>query len=170
MENRFIIPVKLVKDKGYTQGNVEDNVITTTLRRVQDINLQAILGTTFYKRLLEGVKVGDLTADETALIDDYIAPYLVAKVDYRITNHIAFEIRSKTVGQSSDNFITTASDSNMLKLQDDLRSDANSYKNSLIGFLKDNCDLFETYKNFLCNFESISPENTQGGESAISFI
>tara|TARA_R110000868_G_scaffold119142_8_gene315669 strand:+ start:58 stop:570 length:513 start_codon:yes stop_codon:yes gene_type:complete len=170
MENRFIIPVKLIKDKGYTQGNVEDDIITTTLRRVQDINLRTILGTTFFKRLLTGVKDNDLTVDEVTLIDDYIAPYLIAKVDHRITNHLAFEIRSKTVGTADDQYIKTSDTGNMLKLQDDLRSDANSYKNTLIGYLKDNCLLFDEYNNYICNFENVRPDKEQGGDVAVSFI
>ena len=171
MENRFFIPITLIKNKGYTQGNVSDDIITTTLRRVQDINLQKILGTTFFKHLLDAIKNSTTTADEDTLIDDYISPYLVAQVDYRIGNHLVNEIRNKSVGRSADDqHFTTSTDSNVLKLQDDLRSDAQSYRNTLVGYLKDNCDLFETYKNYLCNFESISPDKEQDGDTVISFI
>jgi hypothetical protein len=138
---------------------------------VQDINLQEILGTTFYKHLLTEIKADNLTPDEEALIDDYITPYLVAQVDYRIGNHLVNEIRNKSVGRSADDeHFTTSTDANVLKLQDDLRADANSYRNTLIGYLKDNCDLFDTYKNYLCNFETIPPDKTQGGDVPISFI
>ena len=170
MESRFLIPVKLIKDKGYTQGNVTDDIITTTLRRVQDVNLKPILGTAFFKRLLEGVKAGDLDSDEQALIDDYIAPWLVAKVDHRIIKPLAIQIRSKTVGEASDQYITTANEQRTLGREDELRSDAHSYKNDLIGHLKDNCDLFPTYKDFICNFENIPPEKNQGSDVSISFI
>ena len=170
MENRFVIPINLIKNKGYTQKNVNDDVLTTTLRRVQDINLQNILGTTFYKAILDGVKNTTLTADEIVLVDDYIAPYLVAQVDYRVTNHLAFEIRNKTTGTTDDQYQKTASDPNMSKIQDDLRDDANHYKNTLIGYLKDNCDLFPEYKEFICNFENINPEQEQDGDTVISFL
>lgn len=170
MKNRFIIPVKLIKDKGYTQKNVNDDVLTTTLRRVQDINLKTILGTTFFKRLLEGVELSNLNADETNLIDEYIAPYLICQVDFRVTNHIAFEIRNKTVGTTDDNYQKTADHANMGKLQDDLRSDSKEYRNVLVGYLKDNCDLFPEYKDFICNFENVAPDTEQDGDVSISFI
>lgn len=170
MKNRFLIPISLIKNKGYTQKNVNDDVITTTLRRVQDINLKTILGTTFYKRLLDGVENSNLNTDETTLIDEYIAPYLVCQVDFRVTNHLAFEIRNKTVGTTDDQYQKTASDVNMGKLQDDLRSDSKEYRNVLIGYLKDNCDLFPEYKNFICNFENVSPDTEQDGDVPLSFI
>ena len=170
MQNRYIITTSLIKNKGYTQGNVSDDVITTSLRRVQDGSLEPILGTTFFKRLLDGVEAGDLNADETALIDNYIAAYLVARVDYKIVPHLAFEIRSKTVGQSSDQYIETATDANMIRLRDELKKDAETYEHRLIGYLKDNCDLFPEYKNFICNFENIKPEQDQTPDLPISFL
>lgn len=170
MQNRFVIPISLIKNKGYTQKNVNDDVLTTTLRRVQDINLRPILGTTFFKRLLKGVELSNLNGDETTLINEYISPYLVCQVDFRVTNHLAFEIRNKTVGTTDDEYQKTASDTNMGKIQDDLRSDANEYRTVLIGYLKDNCDLFPEYKEFICNFENVSPDKEQGGDVPISFL
>lgn len=170
MKNRFFIPIQLIKNKGYTQKNVNDDVLTTTLRRVQDINLKNILGTTFYKHLLEAIENSTLTADETTLLDEYIAPYLVCQVDERVTTHIAFEIRNKTVGTTDDQYQKTASDANFSKLTDDLRSDAQSYRNVLIGYLKDNCELFPTYKDFICNFENVSPDKEQDGDTSLSFL
>lgn len=171
MENRFFIPIKLIKDKGYTESNVADNMITTTLRRVQDINLQKILGTTFFKHLLAAIKDDTLTVDETELIDDYIAPYLIAQCDYKVSPHLVNQIRNKSVGRSADDeHFTTSTDANVLKLQDDLRADAHSYRTTLIGYLKDNCDKFEKYKNYLRNFESIAPDKAQGSDVSISFI
>tara|TARA_R110000782_G_scaffold234909_4_gene320971 strand:+ start:2475 stop:2987 length:513 start_codon:yes stop_codon:yes gene_type:complete len=170
MKNRFIIPVELIKNKGYTQKNVNDDVLTTTLRRVQDINVRPILGTTFFKRILNGVEASDLNADEILLIDEYIAPFLVAQVDYRVTNHVAFEIRNKTVGTSDDQYISTADRPDMKDLRDDLSSDAVVYKGVLIGYLKDNIDLYPEYKEFICSFENVPPEKDQGAEPMISFI
>ena len=170
MKNRFIIPISLIKNKGYTQKNVDDDLLTTTLRRVQDINLKTILGTTFFKRLLDGVENSNLTADETTLIYEYIAPYLICQVDYRVTNHLAYEIRNKTVGTTDDQYQKTATDQNMNRLQDDLRSDAQAYRNVLIGYLKDNCNLFTEYNNFICNFENVAPDTDQDSDLSISFI
>jgi len=170
MDNRFIIPTSLVKNKGYTQGNVSDDVITTSLRRVQDTKLKPILGTAFYKRILEGVEANDLNADETTLINDYIAPYLVAAVDRKNAPHLKIELRSKTTGTSSDQYIDSTSKDDQLKIEDELESDAQSYKKDLIGYLKDNCELFPDYKNFICNFENIKPEQDQTPDLPISFF
>ena len=170
MKNRFLIPIQLIKSKGYTQGNVSDDIVTTSLRRVQDIKLKSILGTTFFKRLLDGVEADDLNADEKSLIDDYIAPYLVAAVDRKNAPHLRTELRSKTTGNSSDQYIESTNTSDELKIEDELQGDAGSYKSDLIGYLKDNCDLFPEYKDFICNFENVPPEQDQTPDLPISFI
>ena len=170
MKNRFIIPISLIKSKGYTQRNVSDDILTTTLRRAQDIELKNILGTTFFKRILQGVEDDDLNADEVKLIDEYIAPFIVAQVDYRVTNPLTFEIRNKTYGTTDDEYQKTPDQKNRNEGRDDLKSDADSYRGVLIGYLKDNCDLFPEYKEYICNFENVSPEQDQEGDVPISFI
>ena len=82
----FLTDIDSIKERGFVNKNVENNIITTTLRRVQDTMLLPILGTTFFKRLLQGVEDSDLTVNETTLLNDYILDFLVACVDYRIVN------------------------------------------------------------------------------------
>ena len=154
----FLTDIDSIKERGFVNKNVENNIITTTLRRVQDTMLLPILGTTFFKRLLQGVEDSDLTADETTLLNDYILDYLVACVDYRIVKPLSYEIRSKVVGQARDEHIQPASQSQINELEDSLLEDVNVYRNKLIGYLKDNCTLFPTYNEYLCTFETIAPD------------
>lgn len=169
MDLRFIISIDKIKEVGYTNTNVEDNIISTTLLRVQDINLRPILGTSFFKRILQGVEDEDLTVNETTLITDFIHPWIIAMVDYKVTNHLLLEIRSKTVGSSNDQYMSSADERQMLKLQDDLLSDANSYKDVLIGYLKDNATLFPLYNNYICSAENVAPESDRQNYFNISF-
>lgn len=156
--NAHLIDIDTIKEKGFVNGNVENNIISTTLTRVQDTMLLPILGTSFFQRLLTGVDDNDLTADEEALLDDYIAPFLIAAVDYRIVNPLTYEIRSKTAGTTRDEHMNplTIAENNMLK--DDLSKDMEVYRVRLIGYLKDNCLLFTLYNEYLCSFENIAPD------------
>lgn len=157
--NAFLIDIYTLKEIGFTNSNVEDNIISTTLRRVQDTMILPILGTEFYKRLLQGVDDDDLTADETTLLNEYIAPCLIAAVDLRIVNHLTYEIRSKTAGTTRDEHMNPVSIPEKNQLTNDLRADYEVYRERLIGYLKDNCTTFPTYNTYVCNYENIKPDN-----------
>jgi hypothetical protein len=153
-----LINIDTIKEKGYTNGNVEDNVIATTITRVQDTMLKPILGTTFFNRLIEGVDNNDLNSDETTLLDDYITPWMISAVDYRIVKPLTYEIRSKTVGQASDEHIRASNESEIASIKGELFRDLEVYRLALIGYLKENCDLFPEYSNPDCNFGDIQPD------------
>lgn len=154
----FLIDIATIKEIGFVNKNVENNIITTTLRRVQDTMLLPILGTGFFNRLIQGVTDDNLTSDEEALLNDYIAPFLVAAVDYRVVNPLTYAIHAKTVGTAKDEHITPITESENNLLKDDLSKDMEVYRKRLVGFLKDNCELFETYNEYICSFEAIKPD------------
>ena len=155
----FLIDIATIKKIGFVNKNVDDPIISTTLRRVQDTMILPILGTTFYKRLLAGITDDDLTADETNLLNNYIAPCIIAGVDYRIINALTYETRSKTVGTSRDEHINPVTIQENLMRTEDLKRDYETYRESLVGFLKDNKDLFTEYNNFVCSNENIAPDS-----------
>jgi len=155
----FLIDIATIKKIGFVNKNVDDPIISTTLRRVQDTMILPILGTPFYKRLLSGITEDDLTADETNLLNDYIAPCIIAGVDYRIINALTYETRSKTVGTSRDEHINPVTIQENLMRTEDLKRDYETYRESLVGFLQDNRALFAEYNNFVCSNENIAPDS-----------
>lgn len=165
----FLISVDVIKAKGFVNSNVEAKMMSVALTRAQDLDLRPILGTSLYKRLLEGVTANDLNADEQNLLDNYITPVLIAAVDLRITTPLAIQTRAKTVGTSQDQQIRTADEREFLKLQDSLRTDLNEYRTILIGFLRDNYELYPQYANPECSFENVKPGRAGSGAN-ISFV
>jgi hypothetical protein len=155
----FLIDIATIKKIGFVNKNVDDPIISTTLRRVQDTLILPILGTPFFKRLLQGITDDDLTADEVGLLNEYIAPCIIAGVDYRIVNALTYETRSKTVGTSRDEHINPVTIQENLMRTDDLKRDYETYRDSLIGFLQDNRTLFTEYNNFVCSNENIAPDS-----------
>lgn len=154
----FLIDIATIKKIGFVNKNVDDPIIATTLRRVQDTLILPILGTPFFKRLLEGITEEDLTADEILLLNDYIAPCIIAGVDYRIVNALTYETRSKTVGTARDEHINPVTIQENLMRTDDLKRDYETYRESLIGYLRDNETKFDLYYNFVCSNENIAPD------------
>lgn len=76
-----VLLVSETKLKAFTNinKNVDMDVLKAEIQIAQDIDLQTILGTKFYKHLQNQVSATGNTfnADEKELVDDYIQPYLI---------------------------------------------------------------------------------------------
>ena len=156
--NAYLITTANVKKIAYIQGNVEDAILSITIKRVQDNIIQPIIGTSLYKRLLAGITANDLNEDEQTLLDDYIAPCIASACDYKIIYPLANKTRNKTVGSNNDEIMSTATLEAQTQLRNEYRKDFEPYRLALIGYLKDNETLFPEYYNWVCSFENIAPD------------
>lgn len=141
----FLIDIATIKKLGYVNKNVDDPILSTTLRRVQDTLILPILGTSLYNRLIAGVNNQDLNQDEVTLLNDYIRDVIVSAVDYRVINALTYETRSKTVGKARDEYIEPVTVEENLMRTDDLKRDFETYRKRLIGYLCENSNLFPEY-------------------------
>jgi len=152
----FFIDLDTVKSVGFNNKNVENSLLATVLRRVQDVVLKPVIGRKLYKRLCEGIRntaanvPGGLNANETILLQDYISHFLIASIDVRSVNALRLELRSKTSGKSHDEYIEPLTESESLMMSDDLRRDREVYRDDLIDYLKKNSDLYPEYENPDC--------------------
>lgn len=155
----FLIDIATIKKIGFVNKNVDDPIISVTLRRVQDTLMKPILGTTLYNRLLEGVTNNDLNTDETTLLNTYITPCIVAAVDYRIINALTYETRSKTLGTARDEHINPVSIEEKHIREEDLKRDFDVYRKELIGYICDNSNLYPEYENYSTESGGIAPDS-----------
>jgi len=158
MTNANLITTTGVKELGLIQANVRDSILEVVIRRAQDFMVRPILGTSFFERLKEGIVASDLDADETALLNDYIAPFIAACCDAKALNALTVELRAETAGKAKDEHIGPLTSAESARMFDDLSESINGYRDILIGYLKDNIELFPTYKNYVCNYENVKPE------------
>ena len=156
--NAYLITTANVKKLTYIQGNVDDAILSITIKRVQDNIIQPIIGTSLYKRLLAGVTANDLNADEQTLLNDYIAPCIASACDYKIIYPLANKTRNKTVGSNNDEIMSTATLEAQTQLRNEYRKDFEPYRLALIGFLKDNEQDYPEYYNWVCSFENRPPD------------
>lgn len=154
----FLITTEAIKKLTYIEKNVEDSLLRITIIRVQDNIIKPIIGTSLFKRLVEGIIANDLNSNETELLNDYITPALASAVDYKIIYPNIYKTRNKTVGANRDETMTNASTSEASELRNEYRKDFEPYRKALIGYLKDNEDNFPEYKDYVCNYENIAPD------------
>jgi hypothetical protein len=140
MARSYFINAEKVSTYGYIDGNVEQDVIKNTIFRVQESQLQPILGTPLFNKLKEKIQEWDGgvgTGDYYDLLKDYITPCLIPMVEFKITFHLRTKITSKTVGANNDEYIRANSVSDNNNLRDELRKDITHFKNQLIKHLCD---------------------------------
>lgn len=166
----YLIDIETLKKSSYIDSNVNDEILTVTLKRVQDIYLEPVIGTVLYKRLLKGVDNEDLTSDEKALLV-YIFDFLSVGCELKSSTHLNWKIRNKAVGSANDEHVNSNSISEYNNYRDELKKDLSFYKNRLIGYLKDNTSLYPKYTECNSNSENLKPEEKGTNYSnKISFI
>lgn len=165
----YLIDIATLKHYSYIDEDVNDDTLVVTLKRVQDIYLEPAIGTSLYKRLLQGVEDNDLTVLEEALMK-YILDFVYVGCELKASNHNNWKIRNKSVGVANDENTRANGIAEYNNYVDELRKDLSFYKNRLIGYLMDNKS---DYPLYICTDkkEDINPEG-QGNnyKSKISFL
>jgi len=152
---------EFLKNNSFVNGNVEDSIVKVAMQRVQRNNIEPLLGTALYNRILDDIKNDDLAGDYEVLLDEYILPVFIAYCEHKIAPHVNTEIRNKAVGKSGDNDITPATDGELGRLRGHFLNDAKVLELKLVGYLKQNADLFAEYTTGNDGADKIKP--TGGG-------
>ena len=167
----YLVDLETLKHYSYIEGDVNAEKLTVTLKRVQDRYIEPILGTTLYKKLLSDVENNSIIGDYITLMG-YVLDCLYVGCEMKATTHQNFKIRNKYTGVADDQNGRANSVNENNNLKDELNKDFWFYKNRLIGYLKDNADLFPEYcDNDLGKKENIKPEGKGNNYSNnISFV
>lgn len=96
-----ILLISEAKLKSFTNinKNLDMDVLRAEIQISQDIELQPILGTKFYNKLLSRVSITGSTfsAEEKTLVDDYVAPFLIQISYYNAIPHIHFRTMNRGI-------------------------------------------------------------------------
>lgn len=108
----MLVSPEAVKAGSYVNFNVDDGVVGTSIREGQQIHLQSVIGSNLLYRLQQLVynkKEGledDIDDDANwvykELLDDYVQPYLVNKVQALICVPVSFKVRNLGVVRTKD--------------------------------------------------------------------
>jgi hypothetical protein len=129
------------------------------MQRVQRLYIEKLLGTPLYDKIIGDIKEGTLGGVYQALLEKYILPVYIGYVEYRVTTHVAIQIRNKNLGRSGDADITPATLNEYNVLREELIRDAKSYEDKLIKHLCD--DNGEKYPEYIVrtgNAEDLKPQ------------
>jgi hypothetical protein len=107
MTTTFLISEAKLREYTDIDNNVDTALIKNGIRESQDIELQRLLGTLLYDKLLSDVDAGTLTGNYQTLVDDYVQDFLIYAAYWYILDSIYLRSRNNGLltpngGENSD--------------------------------------------------------------------
>ena len=129
-----------VKLKNYTNinKNVDMDVLKAEIQIAQDIDVQTILGTLFYKHLLDGIQQDGSTtwnADELVLVNDYLQPFLIQTAYFNAIPQIMYRTMNRGIVEGTMENAKSIDIETMKYLRNVQKSRADFYLQRLMDYL-----------------------------------
>jgi hypothetical protein len=131
----LLISVENIKRLGLTQENVNDKLVSVAIKRTQDLKIREVIGEDLYTALMERVNNNNVTGNYAVLMNEYIAPCMVAYVDYYTAIFSNQKITNKATGTIQDNNIRTDNGA-VVDFLDVIEKQAMNYRQRLIYWLE----------------------------------
>lgn len=97
MSVALFINEQYIKDNSPINGNVDDKYIKSTIVMCQKVYILPILGTALYNEIASEINAGNVSADNTTLLNDYIVDALLYYVLAEGIALFTYKIENKSV-------------------------------------------------------------------------
>lgn len=142
MTNILLISEDTLKTHSVLNKNIWTDNLAPVIKATQDVDLQQILGSCLYKKLLELVETGDIKKQEYAiyktLLDEHILNYLIYQTLVNLIPEISTKITNMGLVTTSDEHIQNVSQAEREIVVGQYQKYADAYCKMLQGFLKEN--------------------------------
>ena len=141
----LLISEEKIKSFTAINENVYVSDLIPGIIATQDLDLQPLLGSKFYDGLKARVLAGTQTADETVLLDEYIAPMLLNKSLHKILPNIRFKLLNKSVLAPNSETATSITLEEFQYLRNEQDQTAIFYTERLRNYLVQYSNLYPEY-------------------------
>ena len=93
--NILYISVQGIKDRTGLHANVDEKLILPEIKTAQDMYILPALGSTLYNKLQSAINTSTLNADETILLNNYIADCLIYYVMSELPMGLSYQFYNK---------------------------------------------------------------------------
>lgn len=142
MTKILLISEDYVKEQSNLNDNLWGKFLLPAIREAQDINLQTIIGSCLYNRILAMVDDGSITADENVaykdLLDNKIQDFLLYSTLANLTPTIDVKLANAGQITTNDEHIVNLTQAEADLLEKNYRNRADFYGKRLQEFLKAN--------------------------------
>lgn len=147
MANVLLVSENKLKAFTGMHQNVRVEDVAPYIIQGQDLYLQPLLGTKFYKHLKDAVAAGTLTANETLFLDEYISPMIIQRAFALSIPFIKYKIVDKGIVSGTSETSSDVSLDEIKYLIGKVEDSAEFYAQRVREFLFDNISMFQDYIN-----------------------
>lgn len=158
-KNILFITEQTFKERTGASNLIDGKQLFPMIKVAQDMHIQTALGSGLYNRLLTGIEVDNLNANETYLIDTYITDALIWYTMSMLPMSMGYQLFSKGFLQKTSEESQTPSRADLELIGQNYLSMAEFYKTRLIKYLQTNYMQFYEYYNQQLDIDTIFPEN-----------
>ena len=151
MAQVLFIKAEDLKKNTILGGSVDTNKFIQYIKISQEIHIQNYLGSKLYQRLIAGITAGDLNADETTLLDDYIQDALIHFASAEYLPFAAYQISNGGVYKHTSENSTGVDKNEIDYLVQKERDFAQYYIKRMVDYLCVNSSLFPEYSTNVDN-------------------
>ena len=145
MSRVLFIGTARLKKQTPIQQNVDDDLLNNYIFRAQETHIHQALGTDLYNAMKSRVINNQLTGQYKTLMDDYITNCLIEWSFYEVMPFISLKITNKSIARGNADYLAEADLADLKYLRQTVRDVAEFYGERLIGYLKENNQLFPEY-------------------------
>ena len=145
MATSIFISEDKLKSSSTINGNVDAELLKPYLKVAQDLHIHPILGTDLYNAIQDGIENSNLTANESALLNNYIADALTQWTLYEALPFLSYKIMNADIVRKAGENSQSASKDEITFLRDIVRNTAEFYTERLIDYIKNNTASFPEY-------------------------
>ena len=146
MTNILLISEDTLKTHSSLNKNVWADNLSSVIKATQDVDLQRILGSCLYKKVLELVNDGGIRNAKYSiyktLLDEYITDYLIYQTLVNLIPEISTKITNMGLVISNDEHVQNVSQSEREIVVAQYQKYADAYCKMMQDFLKENRDSF----------------------------
>lgn len=145
-------------DNSPVNANVEQKILTQSIKRAEDIYLMPLIGSPLYQTIIGMISGGTMAAGAYKdLLDLYIAPTLV---EYSVLEYIpftSFKMRNKGVQRQTGENSETVAPTDLSYLTQSVRDTAQFYAQRTIKFLQANLQSYPEYYTYTTTIDGTQP-------------
>jgi len=141
----YFITTTYLREKTPLQENIDEDLIVPFIQQSQDLELQSILGESFYDTLKNGVVNNTLNNDEDYLMRNFIQPMLAQWTFYKVYPHLLAKTTNKSISKERSEYSDPVGLDELKYMRSAIRDTAEFYSKRLQKYLNDFSNLFPTY-------------------------
>src|SRR5210317_1075018 len=144
----YFISTQYLRDNSPINENVDPKLLKAAIKEAQEIYIRDVIGSGIYDELQDQAYNGTLTADNTTLLDSYIAPCLKYYTLVESMMPLTFKFLNKTVASRNSENATPVTTDELTMIEKRYRDKAEYYADRLRAHLKEYPEKYPLYLNY----------------------